>query len=195
MQALSGAADEGAMPRLRRATPDDLDLLVRHRRAMFVEMAEGHAEASLDAADPVYRAWAARRLRTGRLVGFVVEERGEAVASGCVWVKRIHPRPGLTTRDEPYLLSMYTEPAHRGKGHAERIARAAIAWSLAGGYPRITLHASEMGRPLYERLGFERRWEMRLDLSPSSRPTSPASTRRAGSPTGSGTARRTPRTR
>lgn len=149
---------------LRQATLADLDLLVRHRRAMWADMDVTYTREDLDAADPVYRAWAARRLRTGRFVGFIVEERGRPVASGCVWVKRVHPRPAAATLDEAYLLSMYTEPAHRGKGHAERIVRAALAWARERGLPRMTLHASDMGRPLYEKLGFERRWEMKLDL-------------------------------
>lgn len=152
------------MPRLRRATPADLDLLVSHRRRMFEDMGVGYTLRDLDAADPAYRAWAARRMRTGRFAGWIVEERGEPAASGCVWVKRVHPRPRLATLDEAYLLSMYTEPAHRGKGHARRIVKAAIAWAREQGCPRMTLHASEMGRPIYERLGFERRWEMKLDL-------------------------------
>lgn len=152
------------MPRLRRATPDDLDTLVRHRRAMFEAMAVDADEASHRRHARAYRAWARQRMRTGRFLGWIVEERGAPVASGCVWVKKVHPSPGRRTLDEPYLLSMFTEPAHRGKGHAERIVRAAIAWSRRGGYPRLTLHASEMGRPLYERLGFERRWEMKLEL-------------------------------
>ncbi|HYS70886.1 MAG TPA: hypothetical protein VEM95_00520, partial [Thermoplasmata archaeon] len=73
--------------RVRRATLRDLDVLVRHRRGMWEDISD-HAEAALDAADPVYRRWARQRMRSGTLVGFLAETDGRAVASGCVWVRK-----------------------------------------------------------------------------------------------------------
>lgn len=151
----------GAKPRL--ATPADLDLLVRHRRGMWEDMG-GYSAGDLDAADPVYRRWARARLRSGTLVGWIVEARRQPVASGCVWVQRIHPRPLWAAQRQPYLMSMYTEPAHRGHGHARRILAAATAWVRRQGYPRFVLHASDFGRPVYERAGWERTWEMKLEF-------------------------------
>jgi len=90
--------------------------------------------------------------------------RGQAVASGCVWVQPIQPRPRWGECCQPYLLSMYTEPSFGGRGPGKRIAGAATDWARREGHPRFTLHASAMGRPLYEALGWERTWEMKLDL-------------------------------
>ena len=39
-----------------------------------------------------------------------------------------------------------------------------IAWCKKEGFARVTLHASELGRPLYESLGFEPNNEMTLNL-------------------------------
>jgi hypothetical protein len=39
-----------------------------------------------------------------------------------------------------------------------------IAWCKQEGFARVSLHASEHGRPLYESLGFEDSNEMRLNL-------------------------------
>jgi GNAT superfamily N-acetyltransferase len=64
----------------------------------------------------------------------------------------------------PYLMSMYTETAFRRKGIAKSIVCNAIAWSREHGYDKINLHASEMGRHLYESLGFSATTEMRLRL-------------------------------
>ena len=149
--------------RLRQATLDDLATLVRQRRRMFEHMGATDA-ALLDEADRLYRRWARARLKSGKLVGFLVEERGEAVAGGCVWLQPVQPRPHALVTEQPYILSMFTEPAHRGKGHASRIVRAAVQWARERGYPRISLHASEEGRSVYERLGFEPTTEMRLKL-------------------------------
>ncbi len=76
----------------------------------------------------------------------------------------IQPHPKGRKRRQPYLMSMFTEPSFRGRGVASAIVDAAVEWSRVNGYPFVLLHASEMGRGVYERLGFERLWEMRLKL-------------------------------
>lgn len=156
----------GAVPRatLRRATLADLDVLVRHRRGMWEEI-RVTPSGELDAMDRTYRRWARTRLRSGRLVGFVVEAAdGHIAASGCVWIMPSQPRPGWRGAFVPYLMSMYTEKEDRGKGHARRIVRETVRWSRAHGYTMIVLHASEHGRGIYEREGFVPTPEMRLRL-------------------------------
>jgi GNAT superfamily N-acetyltransferase len=151
--------------RLRRATLSDLDLLVRHRRGMWEEILDASPQA-MDAADRAYRRWARPRLKAREMVGFIVEtERGEPVASGCIWLMPSQPRPLWKGTVSPYLMSMYTEPAYRGQGHATRITREAIRWSRKRGYTTLLLHASELGKAIYLREGFVEGNEMRLRLA------------------------------
>jgi len=150
--------------RVRLATLDDLDLLVRHRRGMWEAIAD-LPEDLLDAADPAYRRWARTRMQSGRLVGFIVEDARGPVASGCVWLMPVQPRPHGIGTTSAYVLSMFTEPGHRGKGHATRVVSAAIGWAKARGIGTILLHASRFGEPIYRRFGFERTTEMRLRLT------------------------------
>ena len=152
------------MPRVRRATLKDVNLLVRHRRLMWVDIAR-HTKRQLDAADPVYRRWIAARLRSGTAAAFIVEARGAPVASGVLWLMESHPRPGWSRTTQGYLLSMYTEPAFRRRGAAASIVRAALRWSKAQGVDRVTLHAAPKGRRVYEREGFRRTHEMRVFLN------------------------------
>lgn len=150
---------------LRPATLRDLGHLVAQRRAMWADMRIGTAR-ELDEADAVYRRWARARLRDGTLVAWVAEAGGEVVGGGALWLQPVQPRPGWAEGHTPYLLSMYTHPAWRGRGVAKRIVKAAIAWARKRGYPRMTLHASDAGRPVYEALGFEATREMKLQLRP-----------------------------
>ena len=163
---------------VRLATVADLDLLVRHRRSMFESIATFPGR-DLDAADTVYRRWARTRLRTGHLAGFIVELAGVSVASGCAWIMDVQPHPGRPGTDVVYLLSMFTEPGHRGEGHATRIVRAAMRWAKVRGISLMVLHASEFGESIYRRLGFERTREMRRSLVPAPR-RSPRSSRKTG---------------
>ena len=150
--------------RIRVATVDDLDVLVRHRRAMFEAFGEKDA-ASLARHDVVYRRWARRLMKRGEFAGFIADAKQTVVASGCIWLQERQPRPGFDGGGLPYLLSMFTEPAWRGRGLARRIVQAAIAWSRKKGFKVMTLHASKMGRGVYADLGFERIWEMKKRLN------------------------------
>ncbi len=132
----------------------------------------------LDDADRAYHAWASPRLASGDLAGWIAEDAGSAVASGCLWLQPVQPRPGWNAGRRPYLLSMFTEPSHRGHGLATRIVQEAVRWSAEHGFPAIALHASDAGRGVYEKLGFERTWEMRFDVPRGGSGTSPSAAAR-----------------
>ena len=181
--------------RIRRATLRNLEVLVHQRRGMWEDIAD-HTPEEHDRADRVYRAWARQRMKTGKLVGFLAEDgAGRVLGGGCVWLRENQPRPGWEDREMPYLLSMYTEPEHRGRGVATRIVREVVRWARDEGYRRMTLHASKQGRSLYKRLGWDRTWEMRMRLNeprtprraperargtPRARPQSSGASRRPG---------------
>ncbi len=158
--------------KIRRATLRDLETLTAHRRGMWLDMGykekkEGYKKkAELKAADQVYRRWAKERLKTVELIGFVVEADRQTAGSGCVWLRSRQPKPGNAKGVQPYLLSMYTEHPFRGMGVATKIVKEAVRWAKSKGFPQMTLHASDMGRSVYEKLGFKQTWEMKLELKP-----------------------------
>ncbi|HUR63268.1 MAG TPA: GNAT family N-acetyltransferase [Candidatus Thermoplasmatota archaeon] len=149
--------------RLRMATAADAATLTRHRTAMWRAMGvlrEGEA----DPTEAAYADWVRRLLAENRLAAWVADGPDGPVASGCVYLQEVHPRPGHPGPWCPYLLSMFTEPEWRGRGLARAIVQEAVAWSRTHGATRLALHASAAGRPLYEAMGFAASPEMRLDL-------------------------------
>jgi GNAT superfamily N-acetyltransferase len=119
----------------------------------------------LTAHDRIYKRWILPRLRSGEVVVLLSEgPTSRVVASGGIWFRPEQPRPLAPRWKVPYLFSMYTEPGFRRRGLARRIVREAVRICRARGYTRIVLHAAPKGRPLYKGLGFQRGWEMRLEL-------------------------------
>ena len=54
-----------------------------------------------------------------------------------------------------YVALVASQPALQGRGYAETVMRHAIAEAQrATGLPRVTLHATDAGRPLYANMGF-----------------------------------------
>jgi GNAT superfamily N-acetyltransferase len=78
--------------------------------------------------------------------GFLLYENGAAVAGGSVsFVEGVS-----------YIGWMATLPEHRGRGYAEALLRHMDPFMRRRhGVAETVLHATQMGRPVYERLGFQ----------------------------------------
>ncbi len=156
---------------LRLATLDDIPTLVRHRRGMFVDMDALKGvppnPAQLAAMDTAYTTFARERLIDGRMQAWIVVDADRAAASGAILYTDWLPRPDGKRSVLAYVHSVYTEPDYRRIGLARRILKAMMVEVRARGLPRLTLHASDQGRGLYEQLGFVPTNEMRLVLESS----------------------------
>ena len=80
--------------------------------------------------------------------------------SYCEWL-----RAGNLEGKRAMIFNMYAAPGSRRRGIARQIAEALLRIAAQRGIPVVTLHASDEGRPLYERLGFQRTNEMRLTIT------------------------------
>ena len=149
--------------KIRLATVADADAIVAHRRAMFLDMGHGD-DATLDAMCVAFRPWLVSRMETGEYLAWVAME-GDAIVAGLgLWLMDWPPHmigPGARRGN---ILNVYTEPGSRRQGIARRLMAVALEWCREHGIRAVILHASEKGRPLYEKLGFQPTNEMRLLL-------------------------------
>lgn len=148
---------------LRPTTPDDLDLHVRHRVAMFTDMDYGDAAGRARMAGAFrdrLRTW----LATGEVRGVVAEAEGRAVAGALLQLKEALPNPLSPQAVRGYLFNVYTEPGHRGRGLARRMTEALLDVARAQGLGMVDLHASRDAEALYRSMGFEPTPEFRLIL-------------------------------
>lgn len=139
---------------IRRAGNEDIEAVIRLRLAFLQNVQPGagpispaHAEAT--------RRYIEDKLPTGELLVWFAEEDGQILGtSGLVF---FHRPPTLVNLSSVhgYVLNMYTAPAHRRRGVATALLEETIAYVKTTEARRVYLHASEMGRPVYARLGFE----------------------------------------
>jgi GNAT superfamily N-acetyltransferase len=161
---MSSAATTDGTYTVREATVADARTLARQRRLMFDETGALATAEEGDAVETAVAAWVERAMPSGTFRSWVVEQAGEVVAGGGLQLRTLMPRPGYVQGEpEGLIVSMWTEPAHRRRGLGLRVVEAMLAWGRAHGVTRFTLHASEAGRPLYERYGFRTTNEMRLE--------------------------------
>jgi GNAT superfamily N-acetyltransferase len=147
---------------IREAAPSELAMILHHRRSMFRDMGEGTVE-ELDRMVEVASPWLARALADGSYRHWLALDNSGRVAGGggvllCPWPA--NPKDPCTER--AVILNVYTEPEFRKRGIARQIMLTILAWVKEQGLRSVNLHASDEGRPLYEKLGFEATNEMRL---------------------------------
>lgn len=149
---------------IRTITPDDLEMVLHHRRSMFYDM--GNTDVSkLDAVIATSRPFFAERLANGRYKGWFVENaEGRVIAGGGLIINDNHASPIDPNPRRPLVVNMYTEHEYRRRGIAKKLMEVMIEWCRAEGFGTVILHASNEGKPLYESLGFQQTNEMRLKL-------------------------------
>lgn len=149
---------------IRHAAVTDVPDLVRLRRAMFEAM--GFEDpAQLDAADAAAEAYFSENIPAESFHGWLaVTPTGMAVGSGGVVIDQHPPGPSNPLGQIGYIMNVVTAPDYRRRGIARRIMQAVLQWLAEQGIRHVVLHATEMGRPLYEELGFVHSNEMRLSL-------------------------------
>jgi GNAT superfamily N-acetyltransferase len=111
-------------------------------------------------------------LASGEYVGWLALSPGGDTAIGGAGAQRRlalpHPQRlddgsvGIARGRHAIVLNVYTDEAWRRRGVAEALMRAVIRWAREEHLDRLVLHASDQGRPLYERLGFTATNEMRF---------------------------------
>ena len=144
----------------------DIATVVEFRTRMFRELG-WQDEPRLLAVEPLFAAYLAESLPSGACSGWIAERSGEggvlqpAGTVVLVW-QRVPPTVRNLAGIQAYALGMYVEPELRRRGVARALMIRSIDCAAAHGASLITLHASDLGRPLYDRLGFTLTSEMRL---------------------------------
>lgn len=146
---------------IRPITPDDAPTIIAHRRGMFTDMGRGN----LDAMSVEFAKWLDRKLASGDYLGwFAVTSEGEVASGLGLWLLEWPAGPDDTHERRAYILNVYTQPSYRKQGLARQLMITAVDWCRENGLRTVLLHASQLGRPLYESLDFKATNEMRLML-------------------------------
>ena len=148
-----------------KASLNHIDAIISLRLAMLEEIELLNSAQEKLLMESATREYLQKALLNNEFISYMAELDGEPVAiSGMVYFQR---PPSLKNLQgiEAYILNMYTVPAYRGNGLAEKLLNLCVDESRKRGVKRIWLHASEAGAPLYKKMGFKNKnSEMELFL-------------------------------
>jgi ribosomal protein S18 acetylase RimI-like enzyme len=160
-------SDAGGPPRARAAVPADAAELARLRGVMFAAMSGGAdggtgtdgGTAWVRACEDILRTRLADP--AGDIAAFVVDAPahgglpgGPLAACAVGTVERRLSSPGNPEGLAGHLFNVATDPALRRRGYARACVRALLDWYEDRGVPKVDLHATVDGEPLYASLGF-----------------------------------------
>ena len=147
---------------IREAAPSESAIILHHRRSMFRDMGEGTPE-ELDRMVEVAEPWLAQALGEGSYRHWIaVDTSGRIAGGGGVLLNSWPPSPKFPRVERAVILNVYTEAEFRRQGIARQIMVTILEWVKEQGFGAVNLHASDEGKALYEKLGFENTNEMRL---------------------------------
>jgi GNAT superfamily N-acetyltransferase len=148
---------------IREASPIDIPEILRQRRRMYEDMHYTDSIA-LDTMASLSAAYLKTAMAEGSFRGWLAADGARTVAGGAVLISPWPAHPYDLECRRATILNVYTDPEYRRRGIARQLMETIISWCRSEGFARVTLHASDDGRHLYESLGFEPSNEMRLTL-------------------------------
>lgn len=93
-------------------------------------------------------------LPTETHTAYLVYDEDKLVGTGGISYYQVMPTYHNPKGKKAYIMNMYTDPAYRRQGIAFHVLECLIEDAWSKGVTAVSLEATEMGRPLYEKFGF-----------------------------------------
>lgn len=138
----------------KKATIDDLEFLVETR--IEVLRAANNLDKSVDMTvikEQSYDYYK-KSLSNKTHIAYLVFDGEKFVGAGGISFFRVMPTFNNPNGNKAYIMNMYTSPCYRRKGIAYKTLDLLVLSAKERGISSISLEATEMGRPLYEKYGF-----------------------------------------
>lgn len=139
---------------LRSADVGDIGALVLIRLDFFREMFPPRSPEDLEALANTLRRYYGRHLRVD-FWAVLAEDNGRPIGAAFLNIYERPANPEVPNGRVGELSNVYTHPQYRSRGLARVMVGQLIKMAEEQGVSRLDLSASEAGRPVYEKLGFE----------------------------------------
>ena len=137
-----------------RATIKDLEELVRTRIIVLRAANKLDESADMSEVEGQSRDYYKKAMTDGTHTAYLVYDGDKFIGAGGVSYYRVMPTYHNPRGEKAYIMNMYTAPDYRRKGIAFKTLDLLVRDAKERGITAISLEATDMGRPLYEKYGF-----------------------------------------
>lgn len=138
----------------KRATIEDIDELVRTRIVVLRAANKLSDDVDMSVVEKESFEYYSKSLKSDDHIAYLVYDDEKFVGAGGVSFYQVMPTYHNPTGKKAYIMNMYTAPQYRRKGIATFTLDLLVKAAKEKGISQISLEATQMGRPLYEKYGF-----------------------------------------
>ena len=138
----------------KKATIEDIDLLTKTRIEVLRAANKLSDDIDMSEVEKHSYEYYKRALLDGSHTAYLVFDEQKIVGTGGVSYFQVMPTYHNPSGLKAYIMNMYTNPEYRRRGIAIETLRLLVEDAKEKGISAISLEATDMGRPLYEKFGF-----------------------------------------
>lgn len=138
----------------KKAKLEDIDILTKTRIEVLRAANQLPDDTDMSEVERETYNYYKKALCDGSHIAYLVFDEECFVGAGGVSFFQVMPTYHNPSGNKAYIMNMYTHPEHRRKGIAIKTLDLLVKDAKNKGVTAISLEATDMGRPLYEKYGF-----------------------------------------
>ena len=138
----------------KKAKLEDIDILTKTRIEVLKAANQLPDNTDMSEVERETYNYYQKALRDGSHIAYLVFDEDRFVGAGGVSFFQVMPTYHNPSGNKAYIMNMYTNPEYRRLGIAYKTLDMLIRDTKSKGITAISLEATDMGRPLYEKYGF-----------------------------------------
>lgn len=138
----------------KRATLEDIDILTETRIEVLRAANKLSADTDMSEVERQSYNYYQKALCDRSHIAYLVFDENRFLGAGGVSFFQVMPTYHNPSGNKAYIMNMYTNPEYRRLGIAYKTLDMLIRDTKSKGITAISLEATDMGRPLYEKYGF-----------------------------------------
>lgn len=139
---------------IRQANINDLPLLMQWRMTVLNEVFSIPENTDLSELKTANERYYKTALSDGTHIACFAENNGNVIGCGGICLHTETPSPDNPNGKCAYLMNVFVSPEYRGKGYGKELIQWLIRKAREKGANKIYLESSEIGRKIYEIMGF-----------------------------------------
>jgi len=143
------------MIKYRKATQNDIADLAKIRSKFLLEARDIRTESERDLMEKSNREYFETAFADDSFVAWLALDGDNIIATSGLSFYVVPPTCQCPDGKVAYIMNMTTFPEYRKQGIGTELFRRIVEEAKIRGYKKITLNATNMGRPLYEKYGFK----------------------------------------
>lgn len=138
----------------KKATIEDINFLTKSRMETLKAANKLADDVDMTEVETQSYDYYKEALSAGTHTAYLVFDGDRFIGTGGISYFRVMPTYHNASGNKAYIMNMYTDPDYRRLGIAYKTLELLVADAKEKGVKAISLEATDMGRPLYEKFGF-----------------------------------------